>query len=125
MELLVINNIDFTKHIKVPSWKVNKEDVYEEWTDGNYKKHREVTRQQIKGDFTLLFDEVDDLNQFFSTINALKVQHPDGYIPVRVYINNYNIQEDIYAVLEYTPSNEKPYFGRQNVSGFTVKLEEQ
>lgn len=125
MELLIINNIDFTKHIKVPTWKINKELVYEEWEDSNYLKHREVTRQQIKGDFTLLFDEIDDLNRFFNTVNALREEHPDGYLPMRVYVNNYNVQADINAVLEFTPGNEKPYFGRKNISGFTVKLEEK
>ena len=124
MELLIIGGKDFTKHIKVPSYKVNKEPVYEEWEDANYLKHREVTRHRIKGDFTMLFDEIDDLNEFYTTVNTLREQYTSEIIPVTVYVNNYNIQAVINTALEFTPANEKPYFGRQNISGFTVKVEE-
>ena len=125
MELFVVDGIDFTEHIKVPSYKVNRTPVYEEWEDGNYLKHREITRTRVSGSFTVLFDDVLDFDQFVLTIESLIENSDTGAIPMTVYINNKVITAEINAFIKYTPANEKPIYGIEKVSGFEVSIEEQ
>lgn len=51
--LVSLNNIDITDHISESSYKVNSEDSYENWLDGNFREHRIVTRQRISGKFEI------------------------------------------------------------------------
>ena len=125
MQLFVVNGLDFTQHIKVPSYKVNRNEVYEEWEDSNYLKHREITRNRVSGSFTVLYDDVAELDTFFDTINNLKASSTTGAIEMTVYLNNYHTVATINAFIKYTPSNEKPIFGVEKISGFEVSIEEQ
>lgn len=125
MQLFVVNNKDFTHHITVPSYKVNKNQSYEEWTDSNYVTHREITRTKVSGNFKLLYDEIVELDEFFDTIEALKVASDDGSIEATVYLNNLHTTETVHVFVSYSPSNEKPFFQKQKVSGFEVTIEER
>ena len=125
MQLFVVNNKDFTPHITVPSYKVNDEEVYEEWQDANYKTHREITRKQVNGSFKVLYDVVEELDDFFDTIETLKAASDDGSIEMTVYLNNLHTTKTITAFVKYTPSNEKPFFQREKVSGFDVTIKER
>ena len=125
MQLFVVNNKDFTHHITVPSYKVNKNQTYEEWTDSNYVTHREITRTKVSGNFKLLYDEIVELDEFFDTIEALKAASDDGSIEATVYLNNLHTTETVHVFVSYSPSNEKPFFQRQKVSGFEVTIEER
>lgn len=125
MQLFVVDNKDFTMHIKVPSYKVNDEDIYEEWEDSDYNTHRDITRTRVSGDFTLLYDDVDELDDFFDTINTLKESSDNGAIEMTVYCNNTHSVKTITAFIKYEPANEKPFFGKEKVSGFSVTIKEQ
>lgn len=125
MQLFVVNNKDFTHHITVPSYKVNKNQSYEEWTDSNYVTHREITRTKVSGNFKLLYDEIVELDEFFDTIEALKAASDDGSIEATVYLNNLHTTETVHVFVSYSPSNEKPFFQKQKVSGFEVTIEER
>lgn len=125
MQLFVVANKDFTRHIKVPSYKVNDDDVYEEWEDSNYNTRREVTRTRVSGDFTLLYDDIYELDDFFDTINTLKANSDSGAIEMTVYCNNTHSVKTVTAFIKYEPANEKPLFSREKVSGFSVTIKEQ
>ena len=125
MQLFVVDGKDFTHHITVPSYKVNKNQAYEEWTDSNYVTHREITRTKVSGNFKLLYDEIVELDEFFDTIEALKAASDDGSIEVTVYLNNLHTTETVHVFVSYSPSNEKPFFQKQKVSGFEVTIEER
>ena len=125
MQLLVIAGHDLTQHIKVPSWNVNCDDVYEEWTDANYVKHREVTRTRVSGSFTLLYDDNNQLDQFFDIIQAQKALDTSKAVKMTVYMNNLCTTKEIDAFVKFTAANERPYFGREKVSGFSVSIEEK
>ena len=127
MELVVIDGTDFTSNITVPSYKVNKEEVYEEWTDANYTKHREITRYKISGSFKLYFETVADQNAFFDTVETMKASSNDGSITANLYLNNlHTVQTGVHVFIKYTPSNENPHInGAGKISGFEVTIEER
>lgn len=124
MDLFVVGNKNFTQHIKMSSYKVNRVDDYEEWKDVDKKRHREVTRTKVSGSFILLYDDIAELDDFFDTIEAARASHPSKALEMTVYLNNFHTTATITATIKYTPANERPYFGRQKTSGFEVSIEE-
>ena len=125
MNLLVINGTNFTQHIKVPSYKVNKTYSYKEWEDGNHVKHREVTRTKVSGNFTLLYDDISDLDGFFDTVETLQAASSTNAIEMTVYLNNLHTVETITAFIKYTPSNDRPTIFGGGLSSFEVTIEER
>ena len=108
MNLLVINGTDYTQHIKVPSYKVNREYQYKEWEDASYGTHREITRTKISGSFTLLYDDISELDNFFTAVETLQAASDTGAIDMTVYVNNLHSVANITAFIKYTPANERP-----------------
>lgn len=125
MNLVEIGGKNFTQHIKVPSYKVNRAEEYEEWKDANYRKHREIVRTKVSGNFTMLYDVIAELDEFFDTIETLKAASDTGAIEMTVYLNNLHTVDTITAFIKYTPANERPLLGKEKVSGFDVTIEEQ
>ena len=125
MQLFVIDGHDFTNHIKVPSYNVNMEEEYEEWKDGNYTKRREITRSKISGSFTMIFDDNDELDTFLDLVWTQKARSDGGAITATVYINNTHSVQEITAFIKFNLPNERPYFQREKLSGFSVTIEEQ
>lgn len=123
MELFKMGEIDFTKCIKASTYKVNSKDVYNEWTDGNYKVHRDVVRSKVEGTFSLYFQTVEKEQEFFDTLNSLT--GTGGHTPVSVYVNNHHEIRDIEVFIEIDPTNEKPFMGLSEYEGFELKLTER
>jgi hypothetical protein len=46
INLLEIDNINFSNAVNRRNYAVNHSDIYREWTDINQRKHREVIRRQ-------------------------------------------------------------------------------
>lgn len=125
MNLFVMDGKDFTHHIKVPSYKVNKEPQYLEWEDGNYSTRREVTRYRVSGTFTMLYDDISELDDFFDTLETLIAASATGAIPITVYLNKLHTVETINAFVTCTPSNDRPLIYRGDLSSFEVTIKEQ
>ena len=126
MQMFIINGIDFTRFITVPSYKVNELDVFDEWEDGNRRKHKYIVRSQIKGSFTLKFTNIDDFNNFFATVNSNKVATGDyaGAVLATVYMVNRNAVKSTYVFITADPADTLPLFASPSYDGFDVTIEE-
>lgn len=123
MELFCIDGKDFTTRITVPTYAVNRTDVFEEWVDANHITHRDRTRGRIEGTFTLLFSDKKDFFDFIDTVNRCK--DPGGcYIaPVSLYVNNENIVEhDLQVFIEMELANSLPIMNIGENEGFEVTV---
>lgn len=127
MQLVVIDDLDLTSNITVPSYKVNKEQQYDEWTDGNYRKHREITRTKISGSFKLYFETVAQQDEFYDAIETMKASSDDGSVEMDLYLNNlHTVETGVHCFVKYTPANENPRInGDGKISGFEVQIEER
>lgn len=124
MQLFKIGETNFTSFITVPSYKVNKNDVYMSWTDANHKQHRFLTRRQVSGSFSMLFDSVTDYNLFLSTIESKK--NREGYIPnCRVYCNNTNTVENVDLFIDFEVADILPVIGTSDNESFEVTITER
>lgn len=122
--IFFMGDIDLTPFIPVPTYKVNQFDVYEEWTDANHKKHREIVRTQIKGTFTLLFRTPAEFDFFMNSYQTLKKQ--DGTVPVHATTVNATslAMTPVYVYMDFDPANTKPFMGAKSYEGFEVTIEE-
>ena len=118
----VTQYIDYTNHILVPSYKVNRKAEYAEWTDANVALHRDILGERAEGSFTLIFVDPYDYREFIAYYeDALK----DGYIDAKIYLNNKLAQVRTDIFMEFEPANEMPFMGRKDVEGIEVNIKER
>lgn len=125
--LLVINGIDFTNQITVPSYQINRKDVGDTWTDGNKQEHFYVIREQIEGTFTYRPESVEMYHLFCSTIreNKIKTGKNAGAVLASLYINNENTVANTYVRFTFEPANNLPFIdGGMDYEGFEVTVKE-
>lgn len=125
MPLLTIGIHDYTQCIKMPTYKVNEIDVYNEWTDANGTNHRDVYRTSIEGSFTLWFDDIELYEQFLNDISENVSKTTEGFNILSVYVNNKNKLARGYFYLDIQIPNVVPYFGSKTHDGFEVTIKER
>lgn len=95
--LFKISTTDLTKWEDTSAHDVNREDVIEEWTDGNWALHR-VIRSRVTGRVVLNFSRAADYAAFITLLSTAK--SPDGHYPITVWCSNTNTTETLDAFLE-------------------------
>ena len=120
--LFVVNGVDVTTHITVPSYKVLEYTIGEKWTDANEVDHKDVIRKRAKGSFTVLFNDITEYTNFLSLIEDNTTT--GDYIIATVYLNNKNTTKTGNFFIEMEPQNEMPFMGCREVEGFDVNIEE-
>lgn len=95
---------DLSAFADIQNYDVNKVDVFQEWTDGNWINHRDIVRTRIQGTVTLGFKTVTDWNAFVSLLNANRDEA--GYFAVTVWVNNTATSETINAFLDLVGSGK-------------------
>lgn len=123
MKLFKMGDKDLTSNITVPSYKVNSHPSYNEWTDANHVRHRDICRRIIRGSFTLLFVKQEDYFEFITLLED--VTEADGSTPVSIYVNNLNKVVDTKVFVSIDPANTLPLFGMRSYEGFEVTIEER
>lgn len=123
--LLTIGIHDYTKSIKVPSYNVNKIDVYNEWTDANGKVHRDNYRTSVEGNFTIWFDDIDRYERFITDLSINVSKTVDGLNLLTVYINNTMELYTGYFYVDFKPVNNLPYYGSKQHDGYDVTIKER
>lgn len=126
-QLFVINGVDFTNHITVPNYRMNRKDVGDTWTDGNKTEHVYIVRQQIEGAFTFRADSVETYKLFCKTVNENKITTGkySGAVLASMYLNNEDAFVSAYVRLSFDPKNELPYIdANKKRDGFEVTVKE-
>lgn len=93
-----IGTTDLTDKVDVQTYAVNREDVFEEWTDANWTDHRVVARQRCRGSLRVGFSSLTDYDAFVALLTAQKAA--GGYFTVTAYINNLGAAETFEAFLD-------------------------
>lgn len=123
MLIFSLGGVDLSKNILVPTYKVNAQPVYMEWTDGNDKIHREISRYRIAGNFKMKFF---NKTQYLNTLRLFREQQNDeGYTTVSVYVNNLDEVKVIDAYITMDPANDMPLYGNSDYDGFDVNIKER
>lgn len=123
MELFILNDVDYTNHILVPSYKVQKEPVTKTWEDATYKIHADVVRWRMQGSFTIYFDSNEELNDFLT--NLRNCRGLDNYTDATLFDNESREQVVSRYKFKISLVNNVPYFGVKKHDGYEVQVEEQ
>ena len=103
--LASINGTDITPYIQESSYEANDVGEYEEWKDGNRRKHRTKLRSAVEGSFSLVFVTATALNSFLTLLEnnstAAKL------ITMRLYIQNTNTTGDYDVFYEFENTDSR------------------
>lgn len=97
-DLFKISTTDLTKWEDTEQHKVNRDDVFTTWTDGNWVEHREIVRTRISGTVVLGFKRETEFTAFMTLLTTAR--DVNGYYPVTVWCSNTNTSETIDAFLD-------------------------
>ena len=98
MILLKIGNTDVTGWTDKQNFQMNREDVYDSWTDGNGITHRNISRTRFKGKAAIGFSKAADFSVFCALIE--NERQTDGYFTVTAYVNNTGMTETFQAYID-------------------------
>ncbi len=120
--LFEVLETDFTPYIVSKTYKMNQQDTYESWVDGNGITHRNVYRSKISGSFEMKFINRTAYGSFLAALDAVKT---DGYHIVTVFVNNKLLPKTIEAFITIEPSMTAQYSNVPEFEQFSVKVEQR
>ena len=96
--LFKISTTDLTAYEWTEQHKVNRDDVFTTWVDGNWNTHREIVRSRVSGTVVLGFKRETDFSAFITLLST--AQNANGYYPITVWCSNTNTSETVNAFLD-------------------------
>lgn len=96
--LFKIGSTDLTKWEDTTAHDVNREDVFEEWVDGNWITHRVIARTRVSGSVVLNFARETDYAAFMTLLSTER--NASGYYSITVWCSNTNTSETLNAFLD-------------------------
>lgn len=115
-----IGSTDLTPWENIQDHAVNRADVYETWTDGNWIDHRVIARTRISGTVKLGFQNAADFAAFTALLSSAR--DPEGFYPVTVYCANTGTLETIDAFLDVTQADKWDLHNSRQWQVATVKI---
>ena len=120
-----INNVDYSQYVVLKKYNLQRSAEYggTQYTDGWWKKHRNIVKHSISGSVTLAFPSADLYNDFVANMQSVDA---DGLYNIGAYVNNFNDYYVFNAFLTpttktaITPIGLNPAF-----FAVTLKVEEQ
>lgn len=100
MVFFKIGSTDLTAYADIQNYNINKADVFQNWTDGNWVDHRDMVRTRITGTILLGFKTAASWSAFLALLTSQR--NAAGFYPVTVYVNNTGTTETIDAFLDMT-----------------------
>jgi hypothetical protein len=98
---VVVNNTDITNYIVEGSYKMDSNDVYESWKDGNMREHRVIVAQKISGAFQVVCSNRSNsitLQNFLAIWNGAV---DNGVVTLGAYVldtNSFELLEAYYDI---------------------------
>ena len=123
MVFFKIGSTDLTAFADIQNYSVNQDDVWQEWTDGNWNGHRDIVRTRISGTVKLGFRTAASWEAFLALLAAEKTAA--GYYPVTLYVNNTGALETVSAFLDMTNATKWDLVNDKFWRVQTVKITER
>lgn len=123
MQTIMIGTTPITDLIVDGTYKMDAQDMYESWKDGNYREHRVIITSKIEGSFDVaLKSDQTSLADFMQIIRNAEV---NGVITALVDVTNRGSAEAISAYYELENKTHDITASGRVVDVVTVKLKER
>lgn len=119
-----INNKDMNQHIVCGSYKVNKQEVFNSWTDGNKVEHRDVVRSRVAGTCSLHFSSQEEYNSFLTHMEQSLVRN-GGYYNCEITVNNMVTTHTGQFFIDFEPIKESNATDSEMVEEFELNIQER
>lgn len=96
-----LNGTDITKYIDKETYKVNSDQIYEEWQNANFITVRIPIRKRVSGKFNIRCGNRSQYSDFLTLLSAATV---NGVTTIGVYVQNDNTFEAINAYITLSVS---------------------
>lgn len=122
--LIYIGSNDITDIVVRGSYKMDKTQKYESFTDGNMVEHRIITAEKIGGQFEVVLSDKNDCNlaEFKEIWDAAVT---NGYVLATVYVTNTGETKTINAYYTMTNKQHTETADGDYIDVLTIKLEER
>lgn len=121
--LFKIGATDLTQFEDAEKHVVNREDLFEEWVDGNYIQHRSLSRTQISGTVVLKFVRETDYSSFLTLLSTAR--DAEGFYTITVWCSNTGSAETIDAFLDITGETKWDVTAPIKFHGVTIQIVER
>lgn len=111
---------DWTPWEDIQSHDVQREDVYETWTDGNWIDHRVIARTRISGKVKLGFDRAVDFAAFAAQLDSAR--DAEGFYAITVYCQNTGTMETVNAFLDVSTEAKWDLINGRQWQVATIKI---
>ena len=116
----ILNNTDWTEHIDVKTYAVNRAAVTTEWQDGNGRYHRDIIRHdgRITGTFQIGFKDPALIAAWENSLNM------NTFHDVSLFVNNISdmVQTDVF--LDVTAQTRRDELNGRIWTVYQVNVEE-
>lgn len=113
---------DYSNRVISGTFKVQTNDLYEEWTDANGRTHRMGYTTKTSGSFNIFFKTIEEYQGFMA--NLIAVRHEDLSYPVTVLDNISSTEKSIDAFLDFEPVRGRDEMWNDKVEILTINLME-
>jgi len=120
-----LNDVDYSDYVVASNYNVNLKDIFQEWTDGGYVKHRDVVAQKLTGSFQMYFRTRTELQTFLTALANCKTS--DNTYPVKLKANNKTVaslQMSKNVFLDFEPVRKRDQGGTDRFDVIEVTVEE-
>ena len=122
--LVLMDGQNITPWIVPDSYKMEAEDMFESWRDGNFVEHRVYTRSRMTGKFSVWTAEKRGmtLDDFIEILDGATTDH---VTTMAVYDATSNSMKAITAYLKVKPSEHKEYAEGKFYDVLDIEVEER
>ena len=120
---IVAGVMDLTNYIVVPSYQVNLQDGYEEWTDMNKTDHHDICAKKAKGTFSVKFQTLEEFQTFLIVMKDYKKSN--GAYDCSVYCTNQLTTINAEMYIDFDPPNVMPYIGVKDYDSIEITVSQR
>ena len=115
--------VDMTGSMDQQNYGLNRSEVYQSWTDGNWKDHRDVVRTRVSGAVKLGFSSESDYTAFLTSFAAAALA--DGTVKIKAYVNNVQTVCEFYAFTDMEGAGKWNLTSGRQWQTLTIKVSEK
>ena len=121
--LASINGTDISAYIQESTYKMNQENVYEEWEDASHYTHREQLRTRVVGSFELVFVQESDLTSFLTLMN--NNMDTNKRLTISVFVSNINAFNEYVMFADFESISDRSISNSYFYKRFSLALAER
>lgn len=125
MHNVVIGSTNVKNYIVEKTYKMDAQDLYESWQDGNFRQHRVIVANKVSGSFDVVCSNKTGDITLADFYNIFGSAQNNGVVMCSVYVTNKGTQKTINAYYKLTNKEHTLLADGTYLDIITVGLDER